>query len=146
MSPPHRNVRRLFCRDNTSQSSRDSVCRLPELSGTSKAIPPAPACLESSFSVGWASKQSRQIGTSRAGQPASVGRSDLSRGHQALDRKAGVQPLALFSGPGLPPVPLDCRLTGVRYLPRPATAPRPRPPGRLAEHWRESGVCHECLV
>lgn len=80
------------------------MCRLPELSGTSKAIPPAPACLESSFSVGWASRQSRQIGTSRVGQPVSMG-------HQALDREAGAQALALVSGLTLPPVLLDCQLT-----------------------------------
>lgn len=117
MSPSHRNVRRLFCRDNTSQSSRDSVCRLPELSGTSKAIPPAPACLESSFSVGWASRQSRQIGTSRVGQPGSMGRSDPWRGHQALDREAGAQALALVSGLTLPPVLLDCQLTTAGFSP-----------------------------
>jgi len=51
--------------------------------------PPSPSRLPQpalSFSVGWASRQSRQIGTSRAGQPVSSGRSDPSRGHGALDR------------------------------------------------------------
>lgn len=63
MSPSHGNVRRLFCRDNTSQSSRDTVCRLPELSGTCKAILTALYPPESSFLARWARDQSRQIGT-----------------------------------------------------------------------------------
>lgn len=42
---------------------RASVCRLPELSGTSKAIPTAPDPLESSFLATWASEQSRRRGT-----------------------------------------------------------------------------------
>lgn len=107
-----------FSAETTPLSLPETVCRFPELSGTSKAIPPAPACLESSFSVGWASRQSRQIGTSRSGQPASVGRSDLWRGHQALDREAGAQALALVSGLTLPPVLLDCQFTTAGYLPR----------------------------
>ena len=141
VSPSHRNVRRLFCRDNTSQSSTDSVCRLPELSGTSKAIPPAPACLESSFSVGWASRQSRQIGTTRAGQPASMGRSYPWRGHQALDRKAGAQAYGscLWSNSSFCPSWLPTHNS--RLSPQAS----PRSPGKWAEHRRESGVWHKRL-
>lgn len=105
MSPSHGNVRRLFCRDNTSQSSRDCV----QTSGTVGDLqghPAHQAPLESSPSVEWASKQSRQIGTCKAGQLASAGRSDLLRGHQVLDRRAGSQDLAAVSGPALPPIPL----------------------------------------
>lgn len=65
-----------------------------------------PGPLKLSFLVGWANKQSRQIGTSRAGQLASAGRCDLSRGHQVLDRIGGARALVAVSGPALPPGPL----------------------------------------
>lgn len=77
MSPSHGNVRQLSA-ETTPLSLPEILHRLPALSETSEAILPAQAPLESSFSEGWAKKQSRQIGTSRASQPASVGRSDLS--------------------------------------------------------------------
>lgn len=74
--------------------------------GDLQGHPAHPAPLESSPSADWASEQSRQIGTCRAGQLASAGRSDLLRGHQVLDRRAGSQDLAAVSGPVLPPIPL----------------------------------------
>lgn len=73
--------------------------------GDLQGHPAHPAPLESSPSAEWA-KQSRQIGTCRAGQLASTGRSDLLRGHQVLYRRAGSQDLAAVSGPTLPLIPL----------------------------------------